>query len=94
MSDTDKVQDISELTLEERAVAWEKWVRSEISAALDIFLPLTKAGDVYTAYRAHKVEELETGPVYDNTKADGVSITVVFEFEKPVDLTKPREEQE
>jgi hypothetical protein len=88
------VEEVAEMTEEEKAAAWEKWVRGELNSALDIFLPIAKAGDVYTSYRAHKIEELETGPVYSTSKAAGVSITVVFDFEKPIDLTKARDEQE
>lgn len=88
------VEDVTEMTEEEKAAAWEKWVRNELNAALDIFLPISKAGDVHTSYRAQKIDHTEAGPVYSDTHAAGVSITVVFDFEKPVDLTKAREEQE
>lgn len=88
------VENLVELSEEERAAAWEKWVRSELNAALDIFLPISKAGDVYTSYRAHKLDHTEAGPVYSDTLAAGVSVTMVFEFEKPIDVTKSREEQE
>jgi hypothetical protein len=88
------VEDMVELSEEERAAAWEKWVRSELNAALDIFLPISKAGDVYTSYPAHKIEHTESGPVYSDTLAAGVSVTMVFEFEKPIDVTKSRDEQE
>lgn len=88
------VEEVADMTEEERAAAWEKWVRSELNAALDIFLPVSKAGDVYTSYRAHKVEHNEAGPVYSDTLAAGVSVTMVFEFDKPIDVTKAREEQE
>lgn len=88
------VEEVKDMTEEERAAAWEKWVRSELNSALDIFLPISKAGDVFTSYRAHKLEQLETGPVYSKNLASGVSITMVFEFEKPIDVTKPQDEQE
>ena len=83
-------KDLKDLTDEERAAAWEAWIRSEVNAALDIYLPISVFGNVNTHYYPHVIEELESGPVTDNSKAGGVLISLAFDFEKPIDLTKPR----
>jgi len=84
------VHDLKNFTEEERIKAWEAWIRSEVNAALDIYLPISIVGNVNVHYYPHVVEVLETGPVTDDTKSDGVLISLVFDFEKPIDLNKPR----
>lgn len=90
----DVVEDISELTTEERAEAWAKWVRSEVNTALDIYLEKAVSGHINVRYYPHVVEVQETGPVTDSSKADGVLLSIVFEFGAPIDLNKPRVEDE
>lgn len=87
-------RDITELTLEEKATAWKAWVRSEVNAALDIYLDVAEAGNINVRYYPHVVERLETGDQVDKNKADGVLLSVEFVFEEPIDLTKPRIEDE
>ena len=89
----DKVEekDVAELTDEERAKAWEEWVKSEVNAALDIFLPKANKGNINLSYYPHVVDMLEAGPETDDTKADGVLISIVFGFEEPLDLSKERD---
>ena len=99
MSDKDKEKivqeelDVSEMTSEQRAAAWMEWVRSEVNAALDIYLPVSKNGNVNVKYVPHKVEELDTGPVYTDSKADGVLLSLLFEFEEPVEIIKSEDEE-
>jgi len=88
--ETEVVEDLSNMTAEEKAEAWAKWIRSEVNAALDIYLPIAKEGFVRIQYSPHVVERLETGPVYHATKMDAVQIALIFEFENPIDLSKPR----
>ena len=87
------VQDLAEMTDEEKAAAWANWVRSEINAALDIYLPRAVSGNINVKYLPHVVEMLETGPTTDDNKADGVLLSIMFNFEEPIDLTKPRIEE-
>jgi hypothetical protein len=86
----ENIQEISELSSEDKAAAWCNWVRSEVNAALDIYLVEAMNGHINIKYHPHVVEILETGPVIDDSKADGVTISIAFEFEKSLDLTKPR----
>lgn len=88
------VEDMKDLTPEEKAEAWAKWVRSEVNSALDIYLPKALSGHINVKYYPHVVEMLESGPELDDNKADGVLLSIVFEFEEPVDLTKPRIEED
>jgi hypothetical protein len=67
---------------------WVKFVRYEVNSCLDNFFPIIKSGNVGIKYSHPVVSEYESGPEYDETKADGVSITIVFDFEKNIDVPK------
>ena len=84
------VQDLSDMSDEEKAQAWANWVRSEVNAALDIYLPMALSGNINVKYYPHVIEVLESGPSLNENKADGVLLSIVFDFETPIDLTKPR----
>ena len=86
----DKVVDLSELSPEEQERAWEDWVRSEVNAALDIYLPISKTGHVNLSYSAVVLEQTEAGPVFSDTLKDAVMISLIFDFKEPIDMTKPR----
>jgi hypothetical protein len=86
------VKDVSELTKEEKAELWERYVRSEVGALLDMFLPRSIGGNVGVRYAPHVIERTEAGDLLNKDKADAVVISLVFEFEEPLDLTKPRVE--
>ncbi len=86
----DVVQDVTELSDTEKAEAWAIWVRSEVNSALDIYLEKAKSGHINIRYYPHVTEVLESGAQTDDTKADGVLLSIVFEFEEPIDLQKPR----
>ena len=88
------VEDMAELTPEEKAEAWAKWVRSEVNSALDIYLSKALSGHINVKYYPHVIEMLESGPELDTAKADGVLLSIIFEFEEPIDLTKPRTDEE
>jgi len=46
----------------------------------------TKSGHININYYPHVVETLDTGDVLDKSKADGVLLSIIFEFEKPIKL--------
>lgn len=75
-----------ELTEEEKAVKWMNYVSDEVNALLALFLPVSKEGVVGVKYKPAVVEVLETGPVYDNSKAEGVEIRLVFNFDKKISI--------
>lgn len=84
------VEDLTALTEDEKAAAWSKWVRNEVNSLLDIYLPLSVEGDVNIQYH-HRIEaNYESGPVYHDTEVDAAKVTIVFKFENPVDISKPR----
>ena len=86
--------DISEMSDEQKSVAWTDWVRNEVDALLDIYLPISSEGDVNIQYH-HAVKEVyEAGPEYYDNKVDAVKVTLVFKFDELVDLSKPRLEDE
>lgn len=75
-----------ELTEEERAIKWMNYVSDEVNALLAIFLPISKEGVVGMKYKPVLVETLETGPVYDKNRAEGVEIRLIFNFEDKIEL--------
>lgn len=87
-------KDITELTAEEKAAQWAAWVRSEVNAALNIYLDKAITGNINIKYYPHVVERLESGPVLSKTNMDGVLISVEFIFEEPIDISKPRIKEE
>lgn len=88
------VEDVKEMTKEERAEAWANYVRTEVNSALNIYLDKAISGHINVRYYPHVTEVLESGPQTDDNKADGVLLSIVFEFEEPLDLQKPRIEDE
>lgn len=93
-SDEKIVEDLKDMTDEEKANAWMNWVKSEVMAVLNIYLPHSIDSNIGLKYIPHVVEKLETGDVIDDTKADAVELRLVFKFEKPIDPNKPRIEEE
>jgi len=75
-----------ELTKEEVATEWETYVRNEVNTLLDMYLPIAKNGNIGVKYYKEVQSNSETGPVYDETKAVGVQLHLVFDFAAPVDL--------
>lgn len=59
---------------------WEAYVRSEVESILNSVLPISKAGAVGIVYKNLVTEELEGGPVFDETKAVGVDVVLSFDF--------------
>jgi hypothetical protein len=86
------IKEIGDLTDEEKVAAWEAYVRNEVNAALDIYLPKTVSGNIGIKYVPHFISRSEAGDEVDETKADSVGIFVVLDFEEPIDLNKPRVE--
>ena len=78
------------LLAKETTTGWAEYVRDEISALLDIYLPVAKNGNVGIRYKKPVISTDEGGtPVaFDNTKAEAVSINLVFEFDRVIDIPK------
>lgn len=94
--DEKDVKDILEgIPPEERAAAWEEYVRTEVNSLLDTFLPESISGNVGVKYE-HPVERISprTGKQeIDATKATGVCLSIMFEFAAPIDFFKKEPEQ-
>lgn len=88
MADEEK----KEMTKEEVAKQWEEYVRNELNTLLDIYLPITTHGNVGIKYITPIKEKFETHTEYDETKAIGVQLGIVFAFEEAIDI--PKEEKE
>jgi len=75
----------SGLTNEDSSVMWERYVRSELNAMLDIFLPNSKSGTVGVKYKPVIIKRHPGYDELDETKARGVEVRIVFDFEEIVD---------
>lgn len=64
----------------QRTEDWEEYVRSEINAMLDVFLPNCAEGAVVIKYKKAILEETEAGPVFKEDSAVGVEIILDFNF--------------
>jgi hypothetical protein len=73
---------------QKQALKWMQYVSDEVNALLGIFLPISQSGTVGVKYNKHIKAMYESGPEYDEKKADGVEIRLVFDFEKAVDIPK------
>ena len=93
VEEKEKVEEPKEETREEMAARWEAYVVNEVNALLAIYLPDAIHGNVGIKYINPVKASYETHTVYDETKATGVHIDIVFEFEKPMDLPQKKEEK-
>lgn len=93
----EKIEELaaSGMKAEEIAKAWEEYVRGEVNALLDIFLPEAVNGNVGVMYKRPVLRvSAATGKAeYEENKATAVDIHIVFEFPEPVEFfeEKPTE---
>jgi hypothetical protein len=86
MDEKDVKELLEETPPEERAAAWEAYVRAEVNSLLDTFLPEAVSGNVGVKYDhpvigvSPKTNKTEI----DETKANGVLLSIVFEFAAPI----------
>jgi len=64
---------------------WEEFVKSEVLAALELFLPNSKDGKLGIVYKKTVRENTEAGPVYYENKAEGVEIIISLNFQEVMD---------
>ena len=90
MADDIKLEEnIANMTQEEKAKAWETWVKDGINGLLNIFLIPAKDCNYNVKYFPHVVQEFEGSVEYDESKADGVLLSVMFTFKEPIEPLKP-----
>ena len=95
MAEKDIKEILDGIAPEERAAAWEEYVRTEVNALLDTFLPEAISGNVGIKYD-HPILEVspKTGKqVIDESRATGVFISVLFEFAAPITFFDEKPEQ-
>jgi len=85
MAEKKKIEDLTE---EEKAAIWVDYVKSEVMAYLDFFLPACKTGNIGIRYEHPVVKKTQSPPSikYDETKATGFTINLVFDFEEALDI--------
>lgn len=81
-------EEIVKITPEERAAAWEAHVRYQVESILDIYLPEAINGNVGVKYvRPVKRVNPRTGKQeFDEKKATGVIVTLMFDFAAPIEF--------
>ena len=82
------VKEVNEMSKEEKVLAWENWVRSQINAVLDVFLSPSKEAFINIEYKPLVIEVLESGPVLDDSKVTEARVKIDFVFEEPIDRNK------
>jgi hypothetical protein len=88
MDEKDVKKLLAEIPPEERAKAWEEYVRTEVNTLLDTFLPESVSGNVGIKYE-HPVKSVSpvTGQRdFDKSKATGVYLSIMFEFAAPIEF--------
>jgi len=76
----------TEMTEEERAEAWEVYVRSEMNAILDLYLPDAIAGNVGIKYGHPEIGTMEDGSkMFHEGKVNVVAVTMVLRLGEPIE---------
>lgn len=84
-----------ELTKEQKqALAWMTYVANEVHTLLDMFLPVAKNASVGVLYNKAVTAVYESGPEYDQNKAQGVEVRILFDFANVQEIPKPTPEEE
>lgn len=74
-------------TNNEKDIKWEDYVRNEVNALLDIYLPFCKTGTVGIKYEHPVNYQLEDGTkVFKDHLCSGVTLNLVFEFDKELKI--------
>ena len=88
MDDKEIKEYLENITPEERASAWEEYVRREVNSLLDTFLPEAISGNVGIKYEhPSSGKNPKTGKeILDENKATGVFVSIMFEFAAPIEF--------
>lgn len=79
---------IEEIKFEDKVetLDWDAYVKSEVGAIVDTFLPFCIAGNVGISYKSKPEGTTEGGePIYNEKKAIGVNILLSFDFVGEID---------
>ena len=63
---------------------WDGYVTNEVNSVLEALLPEAESGNIGISYDKPILEQYETGPIYDESKANGVSINIVLKFPEAI----------
>lgn len=89
MSDEKDIKEmLASIPPEERAKAWEDYVRGEVNKVLDIYLPEAANGNIGIQYdKPVKMIDPKSGKkIIDENKAKGVMIVVDLEFAETIEF--------
>ena len=81
-------KDVKEVLPEERAAAWETYVRKEVERVLDIYLPESVTGTIGIEYLRPvlRIDAKSGKKVINEKKAKGVSVVLMFEFADEIEF--------
>jgi len=83
---------LTEEEKEKKSSEWETYVREELNALLDIYLPNAIAGNIGIKYARPIKESYEDGTIVrEEGKAVGVSININFKFDNTIDILEEGE---
>jgi hypothetical protein len=94
MNDQDIKEKLVDMPPEERAKAWETYVRDEINKVLDTYLPESITGTWGIKYDNPiiSVDPATSKQTIDTTKASGVHIVIHLEFADVIQFSEPKPE--
>lgn len=69
-------------------ITWQDYVRSEVNALLDLYLPVSSSGNVGIRYDYPVKKRYEGKVVYDKSKAKGVVLSLVFDFNETIEVER------
>jgi hypothetical protein len=81
-------KDVKEVLPEERAAAWETYVRKEVERVLDIYLPESVTGTIGIEYirPVLRIDSKSGKQILNEKKAKGVSVVLMFEFADEIEF--------
>jgi len=94
MDEKDVKEYLENIPPEERAEAWEKYVRTEVNSLLDTFLPESIFGNVGIKYDYLQLgRDAKTGKMkLDKNVATGVFLSIMFEYAAPIAFSDEKPE--
>jgi len=95
MDEKEIMEMMENTTPEERAAAWEEYVRTEVNSLLDTFLPEAIAGNVGIKYDhpSNGIDPKTGIEGFDKTRANGVFVSILFEFAAPIQFFAEKSEE-
>ena len=88
IKDEELKEGVADVPLQERAAAWDDYVRDQVNNLLDTYLPEAINGNMGIKYinPVEKVDVKTGNKIINKDKAKGVIITLMFEFPEEIEF--------